>query len=360
MTLKSSGAPPAPVPSTTRSSAEIVPPSSAGYAARHLKAPTNWLSADRTMPQKSKPRPKHLPPPGWIDPLRQQQPLVSHRWLLRALGITLAAAAACGYLTVCLLFWQGSWQLIFHPASTVTATPASVGLPFEDVRFFGTETGQPQLDGWWIPAAPDARYSRSTILYLHAATGSLSNTLPDLQALHALGINVFAIDYRGYGKSLFLRPNEQTVSEDADAAIFYLTNTRALNPASIVLYGQGLGATIAAAAAQRHPQSPALILENPAPTALEQVAADRRTSLLPVRLLFSDRFDLAPILQNLKTPKLLIERALSPVDATLNPRMQQLFQQSASPKTFAEIPANQDSSKYRETLRRFLDEIPQP
>lgn len=311
------------------------------------------------MPQKSKPRPKHIPPPGWVDPLRQQQPLVSHRWLLRALAITLAVAALCAYLTMCLLFWQGSWQLIFHPSSTVAATPASVGLPFEDVRFFGTETGQPQLNGWWIPAAPDARYSSSTILYLHGATGSLFNTLPDLEALHALGINVFAIDYRGYGKSLFLRPNEQTVSDDADAALFYLTNTRALSPASIILYGQGLGATIAAAAAQRHPQSPALILENPAPPALEQIAADHRTSLLPVKLLFSDRFDLAPNLQNLKSPKLIIERPASPPDSTLSPRMQQLFQQSASPKTFAEVPANQASPTYTETLRRFLDEIPQ-
>ena len=311
------------------------------------------------MPQKSKPRPKHIPPPGWVDPLRQQQPLVSPRWLFRAFAISVAVAAVCAYLTVCLLFYQGSWQLIFHPVSAVATTPASVGLPFEDIHFFATETGQPQLNGWWIPAAPDARYSRSTILYLHGATGSLSNTLPDLQALHALGINVFAFDYRGYGKSIFLHPSEQTVYEDADAALFYLTNTRALNPASIVLYGQGLGATIAAETAVRHPQPPALILENPAPTALEQIAADRRTSMLPVRLLFSDRFDLAPKLQSLKTPKLLIERPPSPVDPTLSPRMQHLFQQAASPKTFAEIPANPESTKYTETLHRFLDEIPQ-
>lgn len=310
------------------------------------------------MPQKSKPRPKHIPPPGWIDPLRQQQPLVSHHWLLRAFVISLVVAAVCAYLTVCLLFYQGSWQLIFHPASMVATTPASVELPFEDIHFFATETGQLQLNGWWIPAAPDARYSRSTVLYLHGAGGSLSNTLPDLEALHALGINIFAIDYRGFGKSLFIHPNEQTVYEDADAALFYLTNTRALNPASIVLYGHGLGATIAAETAVRHPQPFGLILENPAPTALELIAADRRTSLLPVRLLFSDRFDLAPKLQSLKTPKLLIERSTSPIDPTLNPRMQRLFQQAASPKTFTEIPAA--ATSYTETLRRFLDEIPHP
>ena len=56
----------------------------------------------------------------------------------------------------------------------------------------------------------------------------------------------------------------------------------------------------------------------------------------------------------------LIERPPSPVDPMLNARMQHLFQQAASPKTFIEIPANSDSTKYTETLRRFLDELPQP
>ena len=94
-------------------------------------------------------------------------------------------------------------------------------------------------------------------------------------------------------------PSEARVYDDADAAWNYLTDIRHLEPSSIILYGTGLGATIAAETALRHHESPALILENPAPPALSLVAADSRTSVLPVRLLFRDRFEIGPKLQTL-------------------------------------------------------------
>ncbi len=119
-----------------------------------------------------------------------------------------------------------------------------------------------------------------------------------LKTLHSLGINIFAFDYRGFGQSVNTHPSETRVYEDADAAWNYLTDTRHLDPRSIILYGAGLGATIAAETAIRHHESPALILENPAPPALSLIAADSRTSVLPVRLLFRDRFEIGPKLQN--------------------------------------------------------------
>lgn len=309
-----------------------------------------------TNPRSKKPPRRHIPS-GWQDPLRQQQPLVSPTWLLRALGISLAIALVCAYLTLCLLFYQGSWQLLFHPSPTVATTPSSLGVPFEAVSFDATETGQLQLTGWWIPAEPGARYASYTLVYLHGATGSLADTLPQLKALHALGITVFAIDYRGFGKSMPLHPSEQSVYEDADAAVAYLANTRKPDPKTIVLYGEGLGAAIAAETALRHPSVAGLIIENPAPPALQQIAADRRTGLLPVRLLFSDRFELAPKLEKISTPKLLIQQNGTPLDPTLAPRMKQLFQQAAPPKTFAELQPTPNPQQYLETLRRFLDQL---
>src|SRR5580658_5412537 len=98
-------------------------------------------------------------------------PTVSARWLLTASTIAIAGAAICAWLTLCLLFWQGSWQLLFHPVSPVTRTPASEGLAFDAVAFATTETGEPRLKGWWIPANSGAPYSRFTALYLHGQTG---------------------------------------------------------------------------------------------------------------------------------------------------------------------------------------------
>jgi uncharacterized protein len=239
------------------------------------------------------------PPHGWKDPLAQQQPLVSGRWLLYALLGVIGFAAVCAYLTLCLLFYQGQWQVVFHPSHSVTSTPASVGLKYDNVRFDFTGTGTPQLAGWWIPAEPDAFQPIHTLLLLHDGRGSLSDLTGQLKVLHSLGVNVFAFDYRGFGQSADTHPSEERVYEDADAAWSYLTDTRHLDPKSIVLYGTGLGATVAAETAIRHPESPALVLENPASPALSLIEADSRTSILPVRWLFRDRFEIGPRMRTL-------------------------------------------------------------
>jgi uncharacterized protein len=239
------------------------------------------------------------PPPGWKDPLAQHQPLVGGRWLIYSVLGVVALAAVCAYLTLCLLFYQGQWQIVFHPTRTITTTPATVGLKYDAISFDYTGAGAAQLTGWWIPAEADAPNATRTLLFLHDGNGSLSDTTNQLKTLHSLGINIFAFDYRGFGQSANTHPSETRTYEDADAAWNYLTDIRHLDPRSIVLYGAGLGATIAAETALRHHESPALILENPAPPALSLIAADERTSVLPVRMLFRDRFEIGPKLDKL-------------------------------------------------------------
>jgi uncharacterized protein len=261
------------------------------------KSPSKPLTVAERKAQRQSAR---TPPPGWKDPLAQQQPLVSGRWLASVIFGVIALAAVCAYLTLCLLFYQGQWQVVFHPSRTIAATPATVGLKYDPISFDYTGTGAAQLTGWWIPADPsNTTNATRTLLFLHDGQGSLSDVTAQLKTLHTLGINIFTFDYRGFGQSLNTHPSETRVYEDADAAWNYLTDIRHLDPRSIILYGAGLGATIAAETALRHHESPALILENPAPPALSLIAADSRTSVLPVRLLFRDRFEIDPKLQNL-------------------------------------------------------------
>jgi pimeloyl-ACP methyl ester carboxylesterase len=249
---------------------------------------------------------RHTPPPGWKNPLAPQQPLTSSLWILGAIAGTLGLAALCVYISFCLLFWQGQWQLVFRPSRVITVTPASVGLKYDDVSFDATETGVLQLNGWWVPAERNARYAAGTLLLLHDGSGSLSDTVANLPALHRLGVNIFAIDYRGFGKSTNIHPSEASTYADADAAWHYLTETRHVSPSSITLYGIGLGAAIAAETARHHPQAPALILQDPQPPTLTKLQFDTKTRLLPVRLLFHDRFDLAKTLADVRTPKLFL------------------------------------------------------
>jgi uncharacterized protein len=295
-----------------------------------------------------KSRPQHARAAGWQDPLRPQQPLVSGKWLLGALAVTLALGAVCAYATLCLLFYQGSWQLIFHPSRTIGTTPASLNIPYEEIKFDYTETGKPQLAGWWIPSGDTARYPSRTILFLHDGHGSLSDTVSQLQALHALGINIFAFDYRGFGQSADQHPSEASMNQDADAALAYLTSTRHLPAHSIIVYGAGIGAAVAASTASRHAEVAAVVLENLSPPASTLFAADGRAKILPVRLLTSNRFDPAEILKALSTPKLFLERGTSPPTETA-------FHAAHDPRQLFQI-APEDQAKYLETMQRFLDE----
>ena len=283
---------------------------------------------------------------GSSHALQPQQELISGKWLLSALGIVLGAALICAYSTLCLLFYQGSWQLIFHPSHTVSATPA---VPFQEIQFDYTETGKPQLTGWWIPAGSNAQYSGNTILFLRDGQGSLSDAVTKLQDLHTLGINVFAFDYRGFGKSADLHPSEISMNQDADAALAYITGTRHLSAHSVVIFGVGLGAPVATSTSARHPEAAALILENISPNASILFAADARTKILPVRPLTSDRFDATETLRTLQTPKLFL-------DHSNGPQTERAFNIASAPKQLFQI-APKDGSKYLETMHRFLDEV---
>src|SRR6476619_1522590 len=125
--------------------------------------------------------------PHFDDPLRPKNPLVARRWILGGIGVMIVASLVAIYFAIGLLFWQGQWQLIFHPSHIVTRTTATEGVPFDEVHFDATETGQTQLTGWWMPADSNFAGKPATVLYLHDARGSLSDALADGLALHEAG-----------------------------------------------------------------------------------------------------------------------------------------------------------------------------
>jgi pimeloyl-ACP methyl ester carboxylesterase len=250
-------------------------------------------------------RPANLPA-DFDDPLRPRNPLVTRRFLLGGIGIMVLASLGALYFAIALLFWQGQWQLIFHPSHIVASTPASKGIPFEDVRFDATETGQTRLDGWWIPADPQLPHQPAAILYLHEARGSLSDALPDLTALHALGYDIFAFDPRGFGKSQWVRPSEKRWIQDSDAALYYLASVRHIGPSHLVLVGRGLGGTIGAGLTLRHAALSSLVMIDPQPPTLHLLEAPRWTHILPVRLLAHDHFDPRHALSSMSLDKLFL------------------------------------------------------
>lgn len=300
---------------------------------------------------KSTRRPSNTPrraPAAPPDP----PPTVSARWLLIAVLLTLAAAVLCGYATLGLLFYQGQWQLLFHPSRTIAATPATAGLRYDDIRFDVTDTGQPRLDGWWIPADPASKYVTATVLYLHRASGSLSNCIPALVTLHSLGISVFAIDYQGFGLSSGRHPTERLADADSAAAWTYLTDTRHIPAKNLIVFGDDAGAAFAVPLAARF--APAgVILEDPGPTARSIFAADPRARMLPLWLLQNEFLDPSRDLARIHAPLLFLDRSGNAA------RTRALYNAAPYPKEIADL-RSAPASAYTETLRRFLDEILPP
>lgn len=116
--------------------------------------------------------------------------------------------------------------------------PGSFGLPAEDV-WFSTPDGM-RLHGWWV-RHPKAR---GTLLYCHGSTGSLAHRIGVFRKLWGLGVNLFAFDYRGYGRSTG-EPTEGGLYLDVRAAYDHLVRELGCQAEEIVLFGHSLGGAVA-------------------------------------------------------------------------------------------------------------------
>jgi hypothetical protein len=245
--------------------------------------------------------------------------VVSGRWLVKTILLMLVIGGAALYLTVCLLFYQGQWQFTFFPPKksppSVASIAATSGLPIANVRFDTTEEGIEQLDGWWIPAAnppgnqtssqPSALLHR-VVLFCSNGRTNLADNVDAFKALHALGVDVFAFDYRGFGTGQAGHPSQKKSYADGLAAMNYLTGMRHIPPNRIVVYGARLGAAVAVHIAHQSPKIAGIILEDPQPSLAKEVKQEQHIHLLPMWLIFQDRFNISDVVPSLKMPKLIL------------------------------------------------------
>ncbi len=287
------------------------------------------------------------------DPMAQQLPLVSGQWLLGWLLGIFGGGLMLVYLTLCLLFWQGQWQILFQRTQPVSAAAASIAASKEQVLFDTTESGQPRLSGSFLVPVNSA--AGRTVLYLPDTSSiGFARTTRDLAAITATGVRSFAFNYRGMIEGQPDHPSESTSTEDTEAAWQFLTSTRHIVPTTIVIYGTGIGATLAAQLAAHHPEAAGLILDQPSLPALDLFHADPRSRWMPVRLLTRDRFNLIMPLQAASQPKLLLLPAAS------SQIIRHCAEVAKDPKLIVDLPAAASAANRtrQDALKRFLDELP--
>lgn len=115
-----------------------------------------------------------------------------------------------------------------------------------------------KLHGWFV----GKKENKPTVLICHGNSGNISHRQSLIDPLVEIGYSVLIFDYSGYGKSIGT-PSENQVYHDASVFTNMLLEFTDKN--NIILYGESLGAAIAAYIARKY-QIKTLIIDSGLPS----------------------------------------------------------------------------------------------
>jgi uncharacterized protein len=219
------------------------------------------------------------------------------RWT-RQRGKTVVGLMVLPFLPFAMLRWFEHRQ-VYHPYRDWDAKGDDLRRPCEDVRLVTTDGLR--LSGWYFLAAANSPRSQLAVLVCHGNGGNISHRLELYAALLETGVNVFAFDYRGYGRSEG-RPDEDGTYCDAQAAYAWLVQ-RGFTPDAIVVFGESLGGGVATELARREVVA-GLILQSTF-TSIPDLGAEL-FPFLPVRWIAKIRYDTHSKLPLLSRPLLVM------------------------------------------------------
>lgn len=238
---------------------------------------------------------------------------------------SLIAAGTAGLLELARSRYQSGQ--VFHPTQYPDGQwdPSEEGLRFEDVDFESDDGTR--LHGWWFEHE-DAEMS---LVYCHGNRGSIADRVGTFAQLLRLRVNVFAFDYRGYGRSQGA-PSEKGVFADARAAIDHVADARGAGLGGTLLFGHSLGGAIAIDAAL-HRRVAGLVVQSSF-TQLSDMARHRHPDV-PMHWIVRNEFRSIEKVPHLTMPKLVIHGG---ADRTVPfEHGQALYKAAAEPKEFLRI-----------------------
>ena len=242
---------------------------------------------------------------------------------------------------------------VYAPSREVAAQATDLGRPAEEV-FFTANDGV-KLHGWFFSANLDSPRAHLVLLLLHGNAGNITHRLAWYEAWLSLGVNVFAFDYRGFGRSEG-HPSEEGTYRDAQAAAQWL-KARGFAPQQIIALGKSLGGGVASELALREPLG-ALILQNTF-TSIPDLGAEI-FPFLPVRWLHRIKYDTMSKLPRIHVPVLIAHSRED--DLIRFQHSERNFAAANQPKQLLELRGShngtieEDRERYLAGLDRFLNE----
>jgi uncharacterized protein len=262
------------------------------------------------------------------------QSMLSLRRLLKITLLTVVGTFLALYVGIVVLLSLYQDRLVFPaPTGYPNLTPASIGLPFENLHIPVNKTEQ--IHAWYIPSTTA---SQKVVLYFHGNAYTIEDAVSgEVRDLHETGASLLVVDYRGYGGSSPGQANGVRACEDARAALGYLTEQRHVRAEDIVIIGRSIGTGVAAQLALENPRAAGLVLMSPFTNLYAVARENKAMRWLPLELMGTrNRLDTLRVIAKLRMPILL---AVGTQDNLTPPWMaEQLFKQANPPKQLYLVP----------------------
>jgi fermentation-respiration switch protein FrsA (DUF1100 family) len=240
-------------------------------------------------------------------------------------------------------------RLAFFPFAGEDVTPQDFGVSYTPLTL-ETEDGE-RLRAWHLPRAD----ATAQVVYFHGNGGNLSLWADILVGLWRQGLEVIAVDYRGYGLSTGA-PSEQGLYRDVASTLAHVHSRLRRPEVPLVYWGRSIGTAMAAYAGHR--QAPdGLILEAGFPSA--RAVLESNPVMLLLSLFSSYRFATAEWMASVRTPTLVIH---GDSDSVIPYRLgQRLHEALPGPKRFVTIPGGdhndaspRDPERYWSAVKDFI------
>jgi fermentation-respiration switch protein FrsA (DUF1100 family) len=138
-----------------------------------------------------------------------------------------------------LLFNVGCSSILFYPEKGLRDNPVLEKFPHSEINF--TSSDGVKLHGWFFKTQ---KSSLGTILFIHGNAENISTHVNGVLWLVNEGYDIFAFDYRGYGKSQG-KTTLDGVHLDSMAALELIMSLPDANKDRIFVLGQSIGGAIA-------------------------------------------------------------------------------------------------------------------
>lgn len=133
---------------------------------------------------------------------------------------------------------SGTTSYFFYPQTIWFSTPEDVGQPYKNIIL--TAADGTRLHSWWLPGQNNSQ--NTVVLYLHGNAQNISTHSHSIYWLAQEGVDVLALDYRGFGASQG-EASLPDVLQDIEAATRWIKHH--YPEKRFIILGQSIGASLA-------------------------------------------------------------------------------------------------------------------